>query len=149
MPLFLAYGVHDLGLETFGLLFFSWIKFRYPLILKYRGKELGKQQRMVRLGDCSRAFLELATCLKIRDECTEAAGWYQTNPLSALEVNPELVLSTCSHTASKQTHGRVWNGPSPPQLGRQDPPISWLCLINYSIAWLKLRAVEVQQKGLG
>lgn len=139
MPLFLAYGVHDLGLETFGLVFFSWIKFRYSVILKYRGKELGKQQRMVRLGDCSRAFLELATCLKIRDECTVAAG-----PLSALEVNPQLVLSTCSCTASKQTHGRVWNGPSPPQLGRQDLPITCLCLINYSIAWLEPRAVEVQ-----
>lgn len=126
------------------MLFFSWIKFRYSVILKYRGKELGKQQTMVRLGDCSRAFLELATCLKIRDECTVAAGWYQTNPLSALEVNPQLVLSTCSCTASKQTHGRVWNGLSPPQLGRQDLPITCLCLINYSIAWLELRAVEVQ-----
>ena len=48
LPPFLAYGVRDLGLETFGLLFFSWIKFRYSLILKYRGKELGKQQRMVK-----------------------------------------------------------------------------------------------------
>lgn len=93
---------------------------------------------MVRLGDCSGAFLGLAACLKIRDECTMAAGWYQTNPLSAPEVNPQLVLSTCSCTASKQTHGRVWNGPSPPQLGNQDL-YTCLCLINYSIAWLELK----------
>ena len=50
--------------------------------LSTEGKNLASSREWWRLGDCSRAFLELATCLKIREECTVAAGWYQTNPLS-------------------------------------------------------------------
>ena len=36
-------------------------------------------------------ILRTGSCLKIRAECAVAAGWYQTNPLSALEGNQQLV----------------------------------------------------------